>query len=210
MGRRLPGAVGSVLVAACALLACGGSDYAYVSNTEDHVFFKVPEDWAIFDTEEVLGEAGGGTWLRGFSSDPHLAPELLLGGNSTAPRGYALVSRLSATERDTMSFVALRSTFGDDAEGKPIDPIALVRDNPDGGVQVLDYEEFDDEHARGIRIRLSVQTEEDEVIIDQTVMVDSGTSRRYMLSLGCRSACWAENEDAFEEVAGSWTVEKRS
>ena len=85
-----------------------------------------------------------------------------------------------------MSFATLRSTnFGTDEEGNPIDPIALVQDNPEGGVRVLDYEEFDDEDARGIRIRISVQTADDDVIIDQTVLVDSGTSRRYVLSFGC-------------------------
>ena len=47
--------VSSLLLAAAAVLsACGGSGYHYVKSSEDRTFFKVPDDWELYDNDALL------------------------------------------------------------------------------------------------------------------------------------------------------------
>lgn len=210
MGHRWPATTAAV-VALALFAACGGSDYEYVSNRAERVFFKVPDSWVVFDSDELLEEELIGGWLRGFSGGDRAEPGQVFVSDAAIPRGYAYVLPLSAEERDTMSFATLRSTnFGTDADGVPIDPLAFVTANPDGPITVLDYDELDQGHARGIHIRVRIEQEGSVALIDQTVMVDAGTSRRYLLTLGCRLACWDAHERELEGVVASWTVKARS
>jgi hypothetical protein len=209
MGRFRP-VLSLTLVGALSLAACGRSDYEYVSNRSERVYFKIPRNWSVFDAKALLDKEPAGGWVRGFAAAGDAKPEQVFSIDSPFPRGYAYVLPLSDAARDTLSFATLRSTnFGTDAQGNAVDPLAYVAANPDGGLTIETYEELNRDHVRGIHIRLRLDDGGVTEVVDQTVMVDSRTSRTYLLTLGCRLTCWQAHEKEMKEVIASWTVKDR-
>ena len=210
MRRALLAATTGVIVAATGFLsACGDSSYEYLSNRKEKVYFKVPDDWTIFE-EDDLGIEGGGIWFRGFDASKHADPSHVLSDEHDQPRGFATVSALSSEERDVMSFALLRSLLYQDEDGNPVDPVAAYAEDQDGRFQVLAYDELSNDAVRGIHLRVNDRGTGDGVVTDLTIVVDQDTSRRYVLTMGCTSACWVHNEKKFEEVIKSWTVQEKS
>jgi hypothetical protein len=198
----------AMATAAIVLAACGDSSYEYLSNTEDHVYFKVPAEWTVFDQKD-LGLTNG-IWFRGFDASAKADPEHILADGHDEPRGFATVTPLSDQERDLMSFALLRSLIYQDAEGNPIDPVEAYAEDQEGRFLVLAYDEISDDAVRGIHLRVVDRDTPDGIVTDLTVVVDQDTSTRYVLTVGCTSACWLDNEKTFEEVIESWTVEETS
>jgi len=205
-GRR------AILVAAAATLlaaGCAGSGYTYQANKKEQLYFKLPDDWTVFDTNDLLpetqGESSGG-WVRGFAGGTRPTPDAVRAIAHTEPRGYVEVQKLSVMERDGLSLATLRGTnFG-------TDPLQFAQDNPDGPLEILDYDDVVlDGGPHGVHIRVAITPEGEDVtaIIDQTVLVDKATTTRYVLSIGCNSACWDEHHGEIEEVIKSWTLDQK-
>jgi len=210
--RRL--AVAVALVGALAS-ACGGSGYTYHSNQDEKLYFKLPDDWTVFDTEDFGDEEiPAGLWLRGFVGGPSPSIESVFTWVSDEPRGYVVVEPLGVMERDATSLATLRTThFGADPEtGDPLDPLAYGMEHPDE-LQVLGYDDnvVLDSGPHGVHIRVAVTPpgSGETAIIDQTALVDAATSRRYVLSIGCTEECFEEHERDIEAVIESWTLEPR-
>lgn len=197
------------------LAGCSGSGFQYISNTDDDVFFKLPQDWAVFDEDDVItsaviqrdalsvAELRDRVWLRGFDAGPEPSPDAVLTRGGPHPRGYAEVRRLTATERDTLSLATLRQW------GFEFDPLDEWRKNPQGNVRILGFEEVtNDDGAHGIRIRILLRSLTGTNVVDQTVMVDSATSRLYGFTIGCSLECFTEQVDVIDEIAESWTLEE--
>ena len=210
-----------VLAASAALLSgCGGSGYRYVSNTEDGAFFRVPEDWAVFDEEAILTAGDGITeeqvenlrdriWLRGFDAADDPSPENVVTRATDAPRGYAEVRRLDEQERSRIDLITLRSLGFplDPTTGAPTDPIAAFSADPNGAIQVLEYDDdlVVDDGIRGVRITAMIDGDEPSVF-EQISLVDPATTRRYVFLIGCHLTCWEENDELISEIVDSWTV----
>ena len=204
-----------------ALASCADSGYTYVQNTEAKVYFKVPEDWKLYQEgdlladevdEEDLEALSDQVWLRGFDGAGSPSPEHVLAFDAKEPRGLAEVRAISPDEKDSLSLASMRQTgFGQDPEtGQPIDPIAYAEANPDGPIEVLAYEELVlDGGARGVRLSARIEGES-TVVFDRITMVDAATEQRYSFTVGCLAACWDEHEDVLAEIADSWTLEDSS
>lgn len=214
VGRR--GALAVMVTVAVALGAagCAGSGYSYHANRSEKVFFKLPDDWTVFDTTDFLdaGEAADGMWVRGFAAGDRASVDSVFAITSEQPRGYVEVVALEGNERDGLSLATLRGTnFGTDEAGNPIDPIAFARDNPGGPLQILGYDDevVLDHGPHGVHIRVAVTPGGSDVtaIIDQTVLVDKATTKRYVLNIGCSAACFEAHEKEILEVIESWTLE---
>jgi hypothetical protein len=197
-----------------ALAACGGSGFTYHSNQDEKLYFKLPDDWTVFDTDD-FGEDGvpEGMWVRGFVAGPSPTIENVFTWVSDEPRGYVVVEELSVMERDATSLASLRQThFGTDEAGAPLDPLEYSIEHPDE-LQVLGYDDnvVLDNGPHGVHIRVAVTPPggDDTAIIDQTALVDAATSRRYVLSIGCTAECFEEHKGDIEEVIESWTLEPR-
>lgn len=202
----------ALLVVAAALAACGGSGYEYVANRQEGVFFKVPDDWRVFDTDELYeADDAAGRWARGFDAAPVPDPQRVFLVASDAPRGLAEVRTLSQPERQQVSLRWLRSVgFGTDADGTPVDPLVLAQQNPDG-LEILRYEELVLDDGRGLRLRVEGASSDGvDVVIDQTVLVDHATSKQYLFTVGCTEACWDAHGGEIEEVIDSWTLDATS
>lgn len=187
--------------------ACAGSGYTYHSNRDEQLFFKLPDSWTVFDTADLVGggEIDGASWMRGFAAGDAPTAAAVDAITSDHPRGYVRVDELGVMERDGLNLAALRSTdFG-------VDPLTFAQENPEV-VRVLGYEDdlVYDAGPHGVHIRLAITAEGSTTtaIVDQTVLVDKATTKRYVLSIGCSSACWDAHQRQIQEVIESWTLEK--
>ncbi|MGH9182907.1 MAG: hypothetical protein ACRDZ9_03670 [Acidimicrobiales bacterium] len=231
MASRAPGAVrcpqghvtGSLLLAvALTLAACGGSEFTYVANREEQVFFKIPEDWGLFEEGEVIipnenvtavqaAELRDRVWLRGFDGSERPSAGNVLLRSANDPRGYAEVRLLAPDERESVSLVELRrSGFPLDSEtGEPIDPIAFQAQNPGGPVRILHYEDdiVLENGSHGTRVT-ALLDDDSPSVFDQFTFVDAATTRRYIFTIGCSIECWTQNEGLIAEIADSWTLEE--
>ncbi|MBA2625358.1 MAG: hypothetical protein H0U89_07120 [Acidimicrobiia bacterium] len=221
----------ALLAAAVLVGACGGSDFRYLSNSEAGAFFKVPDSWSVYEEDDLLRSQDDAAdreeleaisdrlWFRGFdgADDPDLGNVSNLAARS--PRGFAQVRPLSASERDTIDLAFLRRSgfpVPDPETGQRVDPLEFFSENPDGFVQVLEY---DDDRSlgeltlgdglRGVRMLSRVEVEEgDPVVFEQVTAVDADTTRMYAFTVGCVESCWEDNEDVIREIADSWTLEE--
>jgi hypothetical protein len=219
----------ALLAAALSLTACG-SDYHYVSNRDQGAYFKVPDAWQVYETDDLLktedrwltdddvDDRTDSIWLRGFDAADDPSPEHVLDATATSPRGYAEVRSLSASERDGFDYAALRRAgfpLHDPTSGEALDPLELAAADPNGSVTVLDY---DDESPlgtlelghglRGIRLRTRIAVDDAEpVILEQISVVDAETRRHYSFTVGCERSCWDDNEDVIRAITDSWTLE---
>lgn len=213
------GVAATVLGALALAAGCSGSGYRYVSNGDEDLHFKVPDDWAVYDTEEILAPLFedrarvefdavlSQRWVRGFDGADQPSPTNVLSGPTDDPRGYAEVRVLSPDERDTFSLMSLRRSAlapVDPVSGAPVDPLDAAQ------YEVLRYD--DDlvvgDGIRGNRLTLRVA---DEVpwVLDQIALVDAGTTKRYLFTIGCSVTCWDANQSLLLEIADSYTLEDR-
>jgi hypothetical protein len=109
-----------IAAGAATLAACGSASYEYVRNTEARTAFKVPIEWTVFDEATLQGEPAGPPvntpdpveWLIGLDGHPSPTVEHVLaqgGYYSEYPQGIAAVLRLTAEQRDGISYGALRN-----------------------------------------------------------------------------------------------------
>jgi hypothetical protein len=198
-------------VAAAVLLAgCAGSGFTYVQSSANRTYFKVPDDWQVYDKDQVLGldrrpsqpQADPGLkYLAVFDADPKPSLEHDL-QTATAPFGVVKVRQLSPEERDTFSLQSLRN------EVVPIDDIL---EQEVGQIQLIQEPEsiVKSGGLRGSRLVYSVVTENGSFTVDQTGLVDAATNMLYFFIVGCESECFAENRRTISEVADSWTIKER-
>jgi hypothetical protein len=202
-------------IAALAAAGCAGSGYTYHANKDEQLYFKLPDQWTVFDTEDFTAAGASeepGLWRRGFSGGKQPTIDSVFTIAADEPRGYVEVVPLDVQERDTMNLAVLRgANLGTDAAGNPLDPIEYAQENPNGELQILGYDDsiVYDHGAHGVHIRVAVTPNGSDTtaIIDQTALTDAATSRRYVLSIGCSVECFDEHEDEIQEVIESWTLE---
>jgi hypothetical protein len=190
--------------------ACQGSGFSYVSNTSTKTYFKVPEEWELFERNEMMSgespavslqslQGASDLWVVAFDAAPSPDLDNVLATSSRHPTGYALVRPLSEEERDTYSLASLRN------EVIPLDRL----ERTEGRVEAVSEEEIELESgAHGSRLVNEIKVEGDVFTLDQTGLVDSGTHRVHVLVIGCRSACYEANKAVIDQVADSWTIEE--
>ena len=211
---RRPAAL--VLSAAVALGACQGSGYQYVKNDEFNAYFKVDEEWALFEEREFFSSPAikleplerqrklATTWVRGFDGSDEPALANLFDNATPHPHGVARIQVLGEDERESVDLASLRSAH------LGFDPVKVSRDDPHGPVEVLSEEEVSLEGGQhGVRMTVAFDTPSGEIaVIDQTALVDASNRILYLFVIGCSSRCYSEHQTTIREVAGSWTIEE--
>jgi len=219
VGRLLLVAVGVGAAAA----ACGDSGYQYVENEEQGVFAKLPRDWAIYDTEELLRSVNTGddeltdaaleraetqVWFRGFdaSDDPSAEGSVEIGASE--PRGFVQIQALSAAERDQINVSGLRSAV------LGTDPLGTSKEMSLGSAAAEDVQVLVDEPAEfdggyhGNHNVYAVMQGSDVAVVDQTALLDSTSSTLYLFVVSCDETCYFETRsDEIEKIVDSWTIE---
>jgi hypothetical protein len=223
-GRTFLGALGLVALAAA---ACGDSSHQYIENEDLGVFARLPEEWAVYDTEQLLEAVDAApasdralervldrVWFRGFDASDEPTPEGTLElGPSDEPRGYVQVQQLSAQERDQINVTGLRAAVlgMDPVAGMPEDPLASVGQTaPDA--QVLTDEPATFEGGfHGVHNVYAVPSDSDVAIVDQTALLDETNSVLYVFVVACNETCYFETDnDAITEIVDSWTIQEES
>lgn len=205
--RRAAAAVALVVVSGTAT-ACAGSGYRYVKTSTDNAYYKIPEDWKLFDKQQVIASTGvqlsqeedsGLRYLAIFDADPDPSLDHDL-QTADYPFGVVRVRRLGIQERDTFSLAALRNE---------VIPIDEILDQELGDVEVVAGPESIYENGlRGTRIVYTVQGAQSSFTVDQTGLVDPGTNNVYFFIVGCKADCFAEHRRTISEIADSWTVKE--
>ncbi len=217
-----------LVIAGCAALvaaACGDTSTQYIENEDLGVFAKLPSEWAVYDTKELLtsmnqeegqmsesalDRAETQLWFRGFdaSSQPSAEGSIKLGASE--PRGFVQIQALTQEERDQINVSGLRSmVIG-------TDPLAAADSTMGalGGVAQEDVQVITDEPAtfdggyHGNHNVFAVKQGNDLAIVDQTALLDSTSSRLYLFVVSCNENCYFEsNSDDIKELVESWTID---
>ena len=214
--RRRLAALG-VLVASLAA-ACSGSGYRYVQNDDANAYFKLPEQWTVFDEGQILSQPAldlaplqrrrlvARTWMRGFDAGPQPSPLNVVDLNGPYPRGFAQVQELLQDERSSISLSDLR---GIGLAGN--DPFEVVEQDEDGPVEILNAQDitFPGGH-HGVRMEVAVDAEGDKVVVvDYTAVLDGRTRFLYLFVIGCEESCYFGNRTEIKSIADSWQIEEQ-
>lgn len=198
-------------LASLAATACASAGYTYVTSTNGVAFFRIPDDWTLFDQDDFLERQGGeispqaaeasraGQWLVGFDADPNPALEHLLSVDSRYPTGFAKHRALTEEEHDTFSLATLRNSVFEVDQGAE-----------QGAVEILAVEDLvlEDDGYRGSRVVFNLRGEEGYVTINQTGLVDLATQNMYLFLVGCEANCYLQHQEDIDRTVESWTLKE--
>ena len=206
---RVRSAAMLLLVAApLALAACAGSGYHYVKSSEDKTYFKVPENWHLYDEESVLGALEGAlskdeiearrdtTWTSVFDADPDPSLNHVASRQPNYPVGRAIVQPLSPDFSDSASLKTLRNLFFE---------VDSALDAGSGSVQSYEPVELDG-GFHGSHLVATLSDKKATLTLNQVAVFDQATSKVYAISIYCSTACYDKYESKIDTVIDSWTV----
>jgi hypothetical protein len=204
-----------VLLAVTTAAGCAAPQFTYVSDTSANAYFKVPFGWhkisdvslaAQFKTPgSALGQAVG-TWQVAYDAASAPAAVHLFSPNAAQPFAFALVTPLSSTASNALSYNGLRDVLlpvtpaarSQAAQSKfPLTNFKLLRDTvvtPGQGVHGV-WDTYDYTYPGGI-------TE----TFDQIALTNSDNTQLYVLMVHCISACYSHNRDQLDTIMSSFTV----
>ncbi len=201
--------VSAVALAGVIAAGCADSGFKYVKTSSENAYYKIPDDWQLFDKQQVIASTGaqlsaaeenGLRYLAIFDADPRPSLDHDL-QTAAFPFGVVRVRSLDIEERDTFSLQALRNE---------VIPIDEILDKELGEVEVVDgpHTITQKDGLRGTRIVYTVEGTQNSFTVDQTGLVDPTTSLVYFFIVGCEADCYAANRRTITEIADSWTVKE--
>jgi hypothetical protein len=206
--RRSRVVLGSALVLSLALVASGcGSGYVYAGSAADHVFFRVPSGWALYDTqqmetvERVDNTPAGGRyhWIAAYDADPSPSVNHVLlkaGAIPTHPVVYAYVKTLGSAS-DQFSLLALRNDhFQVDQAANKGSGDYITYPKPVRYTGGFFGQTFEFQFYAGISA----------LQVHETAVTDPGFQHVYMLLIYCDSLCFRQNQGTIDEIARTWTL----
>lgn len=198
---------------AVVLGACGGPQYHYVKSSSEKTFVRVPNDWKLFDEDDLLAiseespEAKAQfkalSWSVAFDAAPKPSIDHLL-TDAGHPAGLVQVRRLPPPQRDTFSLAELRSLY------LGFDPLAGDLGDT-GDVEVLEAKEVTRPGGfHGSELLLNLRTESGKLMKwRQVALLDSQARKVHVLVISCNIDCYAAHEDEIDKVVKSLQVKER-
>lgn len=212
-GRRLRLAriIAALAIAGLIASACASTGYHYVKNSDDKTYFKVPNEWKLFDAEQVLERNAKGlsdretdtlrelSWEVRFDAGPKPSLRNFKKADYAHPIGIAQVEELVQEASDAASISALRNLYFD------IDAAAEA-----GQGLIVSYEPVTlDGGFHGVHIVAEIPDEDGNTIVfNQKAVLDQLTSKFYAVVVFCNARCYDDNTDDIERLVDSWTVEE--
>jgi len=215
-GRLRPrAALGALALAAVVAggAACGAPSYQYVKSSSDRTYVRVPQDWKLFDEDELLDSSTQSpeqvsqfkaiSWSVGFDARPRPAADSIL-APSSFPTGLVQVRTLLPSQRDSFSLADLRSVL------LPYDPLGDEA-SQGGQVEVLAARNLERSGGfHGSELLLNLTTPEGEVVKwRQVALLDANVEKVHLLVITCELGCYDRNESTIDKIVESWKVEDR-
>jgi hypothetical protein len=201
-------AVALALAAPIFLAACAGSGYQYVKSSENHTYFKVPDNWKLYGEDTVLNalkstlssdeisQARDSSWTTIFDASPDPSIQHVANEAAPYPVGRAIVQTLSPDSADSVSLQSLRNLFFD---------VDTALDNGSAHVTSYDLVEFDG-GFHGSHLVARIDTKKGSVSFNQVAVIDQASSKVYAISVSCSTGCYDKYESKIDKVVDSWTV----
>jgi hypothetical protein len=200
-------------VASLVVLAACTSSYTYIKNSSVKTYFKVPNEWRIFDENEIFrtqisglspqGEAAAkaSIWMVAFDAAPRASLDHFFSGSSPYPAGFAQVRQLSDEQRDSISLASIRNA---------VFPLNQLQVQDPTSVEVLQNEDIVlSGGIHGSRIIFNVRLGDTFYTANQTGLVNPQSSRLYLFIVGCEARCYLNHKRTIDEIVKSWTVKER-
>jgi hypothetical protein len=198
--------------AAAVLAGCFGTKYHYVKNSKDNAYFRIPDEWKLYDEDAVLEKLAKGateeerdqireiTWQVGFDGAPKPSLNHFFDPRASYPAGRAQVYNLTVEESDLVSLSALRNfSVGIDD---------LIQS---GSGSILDEQRVElDGGFHGLHVIAKVVGSDDGDVLtyNQILLLDQATTKLYEITVVCGSACYDHHEKDIKRIIKSWTVGK--
>lgn len=201
--------MGSLLL----ITACSRGEFAYVEQRDEGVFFKIPNDWSVFETREYKENGPSldefiengvtpapGSWQVVVDAGPEPTASNVQSFLNPFPVAVAEVAPLTEATRDIVSTAFLRSSYlGWDPVSPPEEFESLVLE--------LDRDITED-GLRGNRHRFALDVAEGSTtVVDTIVLTDAENSKIYRFTIFCEEACFRANSNLIYEIIASFTVE---
>jgi hypothetical protein len=221
MGRAR-GTIVALSIVAATLAGCGGTNYRYISNTQENLFFKVPKDWTIYrlsasDKEgrpATLPSSFERSWHLLVDSNPQPDPNHVAEHAPELPIVEAQVYVLERSANDTESLSNLRRLI----YKLPRDADPLLNDPAASRAWELVAGSFQDltfpKGVTGTRLAINIPDPEAKddpkkfATLDAIAMHDVVNRRVYMLSVRCSSQCYLDHRPQIDDLMTSWTVNR--
>ena len=205
------------LCAAVVLSACAAPTYTFVTNSTDHVYFKVPAGWGRIDQRDIdkfaapdmdataAAQLRAQTWTIAFDAGRNPSIQHVFSAQVQDPVVFARVLRQGSGDGSTMTLDALRDFFlpvtrtarlTARASGQELPGFRSVRDDVmtrEGGLKGI-HEVF------RYTVNGVVQT------FDQTALASKHAGRVYILLVRCTQTCYADRRGELESVVRSFIV----
>ncbi|WP_214412854.1 hypothetical protein [Sphaerisporangium fuscum] len=215
-----------VAAMAAGLTGCGGADFTYVMGDDGQSYFKVPASWRKVDQaaldQRVFGDPNSATarlrkrlsWTVAYDAFSRPSADHLLDatGGSDQPFVFAMVSKLTASERDKMSLDGLRN-----AAMLPVAVGADVRQQLEQ-MPTYPYKNFEllsdevlppEDGVRGVHVVYNFKVLGGPVqTFDQTAYLAADGTRVSVLLIRCSATCYRQRGQEIERVARSFKVKR--
>ncbi|HEY3211174.1 MAG TPA: hypothetical protein VGL18_15570 [Actinomycetota bacterium] len=204
---------GGAVLASVLLLGACTSSYTYIKNSSVKTYFKVPNNWQIFDENQIFksqisglspqGEAAAkaSIWMVAFDANPKPSLNHFFSGSSPYPQGFAQVRQLSEEQKDSISLGSIRNT---------VFPLNQLQVQDPTSVEFLQNDDLVLQGGiHGNRIIFNVRLGDTFYTVNQTGLVNPQTSLLYLFVIGCEAHCYLNHKRTIDEIVKSWTVRER-
>jgi hypothetical protein len=183
--------------------ACS-TNTAYVSSRSQGMFFKIPNGWHTYSQTNLKQDgviSNSLPYLIAFDSNPKPDVGHLL-DSSTYPWGLAEVDAISTSDRLNFSLDSLLNT---------IIPVDQLQNGSGNSVSQLSPSRMITRGTlRGVKVSLQVTISgRAPLSYEQISLVNTPTTKTWLLILGCSPRCFAEHHGAIDRVVNSWIVKAR-
>ncbi len=173
----------------------------YIATTSQGMFFKIPNGWRTYSQSTLKRDglvSNSLPYLVAFDADPRPDVKHLL-GSSTHPWGLAQVDSLSQTDQLSFSLDSLLNAV------LPIDQIQQT--SGDSVAALSPSRVITRGTLRGIKASLRVSvTGQAPLSVEQISLVNTPTTKTWVLLMGCSPACFAQQRSQIDRVINSWIV----
>ena len=205
------------LCAAVLFTACAKPTYTFVTNSDDHVYFKVPAGWSEIKQRDLdkfaspgLDEASAAalraqTWTIAFDAGDKPSIAHVFSPKVEAPVVFARVLRSGTADSTTVSLDALRDFFLPVTKAARETARATGQGLP-GFRSVVDHVMTREGGLTGVHEVFRYKVSGVMQTFDQTAFVTKDASRVYILLVRCTQACYADRHGELATVVRSFIV----